>query len=103
MDKEALQLAAKDLGLSITDQPFNRQLLVDQINEMLQHDFQKLVSLLYRIDINESRLRLLLSQNTGQDAAEIITDLIIERQIQKIKSREQFRGNSENIDEDDKW
>lgn len=102
MNNEALQLAAKDLGLT-TDKSFDRQLLVDQINKMLQHDFEKLVSTLYRIDVDETKLRLLLDRNTGQDSAEIITDLVIERQVQKIKSREQFRGTNENISDDDKW
>jgi hypothetical protein len=102
MDKEAWQLAAKDLGLT-ADRSFDRQLLVGQINNLLQHDFQKLVSLLYRIDINETKLRSLLTQNPGQDAAEIITDMIIERQMQKLKSREEYRGNSDNISEEDKW
>ena len=102
MDKEAWQLAAKDLGLA-ADKPYDRQLLVAQIEKMLQHDFEKLVSLLYRIDVDETKLRLLLKQRAGQDSAEVITDLIIERQLQKIKSREEYRGTSNNISEEEKW
>ena len=34
--------------------------------------------------------KYLLQENVGEDAAFIIADLIIERQIEKIKSRQQF-------------
>lgn len=101
-DKEVYSLAAKDLELTKQVQ-FDKQSLVDRVNDLLQHDFQKLVFLLYRIDIDENRLTRLLNQQPGEDAAVIITDLIIERQLQKIKSREQFRQNDDGIDEDEKW
>jgi hypothetical protein len=73
-----------------------------QINYLIQADFQKLVLLLYRIDVNETKLKALLQENSGTDAAMIIAGLIIERQLQKIKSRQQFRQN-ENMDENEKW
>lgn len=103
-DKEAYSLAAKELELTIKQSTFDKQSLVDKVNELLQHDFQKLVFLLYRIDIDEDKLKGLLNQHAGEDAAVIITDLIIERQIQKIRSREQFRPKEgDEIDEEEKW
>jgi hypothetical protein len=44
-----------------------------------------------------------LQQHPAQDAATIIADLIIERQLQKIKSRRQFSRRDDNISEEDKW
>ena len=79
-----------------------KEKLSSHINFLIQSDFQKLVSILYRVDVNESRLRHLLHENPGNDAANIITDLIIERQLQKIKSRQEHR-NSKNINDDEKW
>ena len=76
--------------------------LSSHINILIQSDFQKLVSILYRVDVNESKLRHLLQENPGFDAANIITDLIIERQLQKIRSRQEYR-NDENISDDEKW
>jgi hypothetical protein len=98
-----IQAIAKDLDLQTSASSFNKQVLIDHINKLLQHDFQKLISLLYRIDISENKLRSLLNENTGRDAADIITDLIIERQVQKIKSRQQFSQRDNNINEEDKW
>jgi hypothetical protein len=76
--------------------------LSTHINYLIQSDFQKLVSILYRVDVNESKLKHLLKENHGFDAANIITDLIIERELQKIRSRQEYR-NDENINDDEKW
>ncbi|HEX6849671.1 MAG TPA: hypothetical protein VF144_21940 [Chitinophagaceae bacterium] len=72
------------------------------INFLIQSDFQKLVSILYRVDVNESKLKDLLKENPGQDASTIIADLVIERQLQKIKARKEHRKD-ENINDDEKW
>jgi hypothetical protein len=104
MEQEELYGAAKELGLVVQDQePLSRQWLTDRINEWLQTDFEKLVAALYRIDVDEDKLRSLLSLHPGQDAAEIITGLILERQLQKIKSRQQFRSPGWPVDENEKW
>ena len=76
--------------------------LADHINHLVRYDFQKLVSILYRIDVSESKLKQLLKENPNTDAGIIIADLMIERQLQKIKSRQQFRRD-ENISDDEKW
>jgi len=79
-----------------------KERLSSHINFLIQSDFQKLVSILYRVDVSESKLKHLLKENPGYDAANIITELIIERQLQKIKSRQEYRNN-ENISDDEKW
>ena len=91
---------------SLTTTPSNgeirRQLSV-AINEMILSDFDKLVMLLYRLDINETKLRKILNENPSQDAGNMIADLIIERQLEKIKSRQQFSQRDNNISEEEKW
>jgi len=79
------------------------RLLSAHINILLDSDFEKLVSLLYRLDISEKKLRECLAVNAGQDAAPLIAGLIIERQEQKIKSRQQYTRRDQSIDEDDAW
>jgi hypothetical protein len=73
------------------------------VNELIQHDFQKLVTILYRIDVNEPKLKYLLKENPGDDAGKIIAELIIERQLQKIKSRQEHSKRDENISDNEKW
>lgn len=76
--------------------------LVAFMNKLITDDFAGLINLLYRLDISESKLKLLLTDNPGEDAGKLIATLIIERQQQKIKTREQFR-REENIPDEDKW
>jgi len=80
-----------------------RQQLITEISHLIQSDFNRLISSLYRLDVSETKLKTLLQQNPAGDAAIIITDLIIERQLQKIKSRRQFSRRDDNINEEDKW
>ena len=69
-------------------------------NELIQFDFTKLLSLLYRIDIPEKKLRLLLRENPKEDAGQIIARMVKERLLQKIKSREENRPNSSSVKAD---
>lgn len=79
-----------------------KEQLSSHINLLIRSDFQKLVSILYRVDVSESKLKQLLKENPDADAANIITELIIERQLQKIRSRQEHRPG-ENISDDEKW
>ena len=47
-------------------------------------------------------MKKLLDQRDGENAAGLIADLIIERQIEKIKSRKETKKNGD-IPEDEKW
>lgn len=72
------------------------------INELINEDFQALVQLLYRIDVNEEKLKNLLKQNENIDAAPLIAELIISRQLQKIESKKQF-SQRKKTDAEDSW
>ncbi len=73
------------------------------VNELIQTNFQKLIMLLYRIDVSEQKLKQLLQAQPQENAGDIIAALIIERQLQKIKSRQQFRQQTDDFDEEEKW
>lgn len=73
------------------------------VNKLIQTDFQKLIMLLYRIDVSELKLKQLLKVQPQENAGNIIAALIIERQLQKIKTRQQFRQQNEHFDEEEKW
>ena len=73
------------------------------INEMIQTNFDKLIMLLYRIDVSEQKLKQLLQQQPQQDAGKMIARLIIERQLQKIKNRQQFSQRDDDFTGEEKW
>jgi hypothetical protein len=105
-EKELIQTINKELAIQLPEQlslEELRRLLKKEINHLIQNDFQKLVNILYRIDVNERKLKYLLQENVGEDAPVIIADLIIERQLQKIKSRGQFNQRDDSISDEEKW
>jgi len=91
-----------DIVISGTDESLIRQLVADRINDLLNTDFQKLISILYRVDVSETKLKSLLRDNPGSDAGLIIADLMIERQAQKIRSRQEHRRDP-NISDEEGW
>ena len=76
--------------------------LANHINYLIDKDFNKLLAILYRLDINESKLRQLILENSEGDTGKTIAGLIIERQLEKMKSRKQFKSDAD-IAEDEKW
>ena len=103
---DIIQLLNKELPIKLADKISYAQIqeqLASYLNNLIKNDFEKLLAYLYRIDVSETKLKLLLQQFPEEDAGHIIALLIIERQQQKIKSREQFRRQDNNIEEEEKW
>ena len=69
-----------------------RNLLIARIEELAEKNMDKLMWLLYRVDVSERKLHETLKQTPPEQFAPVIADMIIERQIQKIKSRSEFGG-----------
>jgi hypothetical protein len=100
--KEELIAVSKELDLVLLNEDYlaARQIIADKISELLSTNFQKLVSILYRVDVDEAKLRSLLKQNPEIDAGLLIADMLIERQAQKIKSRQEYRRDATSSDEE---
>lgn len=64
--------------------------LIVFINDCIQHDFNKLVQLLYRIDVFEEKLKYILELNPNEDAAKLIAAVIIERLAATKAARASF-------------
>ena len=54
------------------------------------------------MDVNEEKLKSILRENPQTDAAEIIADLLIQRQQQKIETKQSLKKDSD-IAEEDRW
>jgi hypothetical protein len=105
METQALiQDLNKSYELGLQDVPTLGELetlLAERVNTLIQQDFGALVQLLYRVDVDETRLRGLLQENVGEDAGMVIARLILERQWQKIETRRQYRQDTSG--EEEKW
>lgn len=104
-EQQLILSLSNDLSIQIGDSLDREeiQLMVrERVSELLQKDFHGLITLLYRLDVSEEKLKKLLETNQDKDAADIISQLIVERQLQRIKSRNDFRSNN-NVSEEEKW
>lgn len=104
-EEELIQSINKELALELPEKISFEQLkeqLAAYINHLINHDFEKLVYYLYRIDVNEAKMKALL-QSPHENAGELIVQLIIERQTEKLKAKAQNRSADKKIDEDEKW
>ena len=68
--------------------------LIAYINDCIQHDFNKLVQLLYRIDVSEEKLKYILQLNPNEDAAKLIAAVIVERLAATKAARASFSATS---------
>ena len=92
-EKELIQIINKQIDTDLT-QDISRDELLQKltvfINDLIVNDFEKLISILYKVDVDEKKLKRILKENAGTDAGEIIATMVIERELQKIETRKQF-------------
>lgn len=101
--KETLE---KETGLVFTNSSSMDNLqaaLAEHINDLIINNFEKLVFLLYRIDINENSIKHLLQKTANTTAGETIAKAIIDRQMEKIGLRKRHTPNTDITSEEDKW
>ncbi|MEJ7610768.1 MAG: hypothetical protein WKF88_06260 [Ferruginibacter sp.] len=102
MEKDILHIINASFGLETTEAN-SLQLLAERINYLIIHDFNRLVQILYRADISEKKLTVLLEGNKNEDAGHLIAVLFMERQTEKIKSRREHRRDNNDIPEEERW
>lgn len=68
-----------------------RNYLIVKLKELYEHNYELLLNTLYRIDVSETKLSELFSNENKDNIHERLADLIIERQLQKIRFRQQYR------------
>ena len=71
-----------------------RKVLIRRIEELIEKDVEKLKWILYRIDVNEKKVHEALATNAALHYPEVLADLIIERQIEKAKTRAKFNDGT---------
>ncbi len=66
------------------------QWLTPYITRLLDHHFEKLLQLLYRVDVSENLFKEAIGQSNSDHIASSIARLIIDRQIQKMQIRAKY-------------
>ena len=73
-----------------------RLFLIERISKLLESNIDLLLSALYRIDVYEHKVKHAFATSPTDQLPEILADLIIERQIQKIHIRQSYKEDSSN-------
>ncbi len=100
------ELPDQILGVTDADRLLQEDLLnalATQIRLWINHDFERLVRFLYRLDVQEDKLRRILKDHPDEDAGRLIAKLIVDRQLQKIAFRKSWTEQQTSIDPAEAW
>ncbi len=58
---------------------------------LMEHDMHRLVNAMYRLDVSEAKFNEAMESESKEEAAIRVADLIIEREMQKVKTRLHYK------------
>jgi hypothetical protein len=64
------------------------------IKKLIDTNQSKFMGILYRIDLSDEQIKKAVNENASEPFSEIVTDLIIKRELQKIVIRNHYKNNS---------
>lgn len=93
--QQTAELIARDFGLEIGPEPLTEQalfeLVANEVAYMIEHRLDSLFSLLYRLDVSEKKIRAALAAEAPEPANITLATLIIDRQKQRIFTKQHYR------------
>jgi hypothetical protein len=78
-----------ELDESLTLEKLKEQ-LIEKLVYMLHYEMEKLVGILYRIDVREKDVKAAFEQNNPKLIAPLLATAIINRELEKARSRRDF-------------
>lgn len=75
------------------NQSLIREKLAGVIQHLLDTNFEKLCQAMYRLDVSEAKFDKVLTEIPKDEVSSVIADLVIEREIQKVKTRMLYKNN----------
>jgi len=77
-----------------------KKVLAGRILVLLEKNVERLLSILYRVDLNQKKLDEIFLTGSKEEIADKIAESVIERQIQKIETRHYYKNKErERLDE----
>ncbi len=85
---------------SIMRQQEEKKALAAYLNHLLLNDFSALVQALYRVDVSEQKVKAVLKENPQADAGNLLAELLVQRQREKIAVKQTPRPMDKSSDEE---
>lgn len=100
MSSELLHSATERISIAfdaddlpqITSREDLHERLVQVLIELLTNRPERLMAILYRIDVREEAVNRIFSTYLPPDVPDALAELIIDRQLQKAESRQRYRS-----------
>jgi hypothetical protein len=77
--------------------------LTEHVEWLIEHNMDFLLSLMYRLDISEARIKQALHLGNIMPAAQAISLLIIERQKNRLLTRKSYRSSQDDRLKEMEW
>lgn len=91
----AKELIVKDFELVAPEEELTEEeffdFLADHIAYLIEHKLEYLMSLMYRLDINEAKVHFALSPMAAEPANIGIARLVMERQKQRVATKQYYK------------
>jgi len=71
-----------------------RTMIASEISYLLATDLEKLMSVFYRLDVPEGEVKTIFMTSPRNELALSLADVIIDRELRKIVTREQYRSSN---------
>ncbi|MHB9041008.1 MAG: hypothetical protein ACYC4T_10195 [Melioribacteraceae bacterium] len=75
----------------VNNLPLIREHLIKKVTELISRDYDRFLNNLYRIDVNEKKVSQILHLKDRTTISEKLADLIIERQLLRVKTQMLYR------------
>lgn len=89
-----LQLDEEEALVSGEEKPdlnlFHQKLTI-LVLYLLEHDMHRLLNAMYRLDVSEQKFHGAMQGESKEEAASQISNLILEREMQKVKTRLHYK------------
>jgi len=85
----------RDFELSQAEESATFQALQEKIaaviSQLLQNNPERLLNLMYRLDIDETKFRFVIQNGPEENVARQLAELVLEREMQKVYWRNKYR------------
>ncbi|HEX8516598.1 MAG TPA: hypothetical protein VF868_10390 [Bacteroidia bacterium] len=89
-DMFGLEIRFSGSAYNAYEELFNQ--IEPHIKKLIDSNHSKFISILYRIDLNDEQIKKALENNSSEPFSEILTDLIIKRELQKVVIKNHYKS-----------
>ena len=84
-------LGSEEEGMMIPQSSIDRNMIREKLEiliaHLMDHNFEKLLQAMYRLDVSEAKFHEAMTEKPFEEIPSSIADLVIDREMQKVRTR----------------